>query len=423
MDRQTFEIVNFPFSYSSVTHEGNEIANIPYADLRAYARLVKIAYDLLPQNEDHLRNIVAQIKDHLDNNGELPPLRDDAVREFTARLDSVLKNHPIVAPIEIAIALIAALFAETAFAAQSMPNLAQSKFGLAITIEISSYVSWKSMQEVEFSSQASMSESLQNFEKSGKDVIAHASEQLKLMNDHILRIQNDEINIRKETEKQRENLEKTTNKLIDRLGNITKVINALEEKSTKSIDNFAVTEKNIAAFKEAIIEDVRGTETRKLWTDRGNDSWLAFLISTAVLVVFLLVIPVAGFWNLDKLLAVLKHIGDAATDGIPLDATNTQLTVATLSRLVVITFPLVLYLWVIRLVVRFNTRSLVLHDDARQRQTMMDTYFMLIAQQAASKEERGLILNALFRPSPGHGSDNIEPPSFSELVGRGSSNP
>lgn len=304
-----------------------------------------------------------------------------------------------------------------------MPNLAQSKFGLAITIEISSYVSWKSMQEVEFSSQASMSESLQNFEKSGKDVIAHASEQLKLMNDHILRIQNDEINIRKETEKQRENLEKTTNKLIDRLGNITKVINALEEKSTKSIDNFAVTEKNIAAFKEAIIEDVRGTETRKLWTDRGNDSWLAFLISTAVLVVFLLVIPVAGFWNLDKLLAVLKHIGDAATDGIPLDATNTQLTVATLSRLVVITFPLVLYLWVIRLVVRFNTRSLVLHDDARQRQTMMDTYFMLIAQQAASKEERGLILNALFRPSPGHGSDNIEPPSFSELVGRGSSNP
>jgi hypothetical protein len=54
----------------------------------------------------------------------------------------------------------------------------------------------------------------------------------------------------------------------------------------------------------------------------------------------------------------------------------------------------------------------------RKRQTMMDTYFLLIERQAATPEERGLILNALFRPAPSHGLDGVEPPNFTEFLGK-----
>ncbi|MCO6407038.1 hypothetical protein [Hoeflea alexandrii] len=425
MDKQNFEFVNFPFSYSARPRDEKSIENIRYADRNAYLLLSKIALKLLPNDETYLRNYVKKVVQNISNSEDvaklLPPLGVDAVQEFSARLDSVLSQSPNIYA-HIGFALVSAFLVETAYAAGSSPDLAQSNFGSAISIEISSYLSWKSLQEVEISTQGWISEAIQNFELSGQNAIAHASKQLETMNQRILDLQENEMAIRKKTEGQEIAWDRRLGAISKQTSGLESTLKSLQAQAFESAKKIDLTDKNIAAFKEALIEDVRGTETRKLWTDRGNDSWVAFLISAGVLAVFLLVVPIAGFWNLDQLLGVLKHIGDAATEGIPLNATNTQLTVATLSRLVVITFPLVLYLWVIRLVVRFNTRSLVLHDDARQRQTMMDTYFLLIAQQAASKEERGLILNALFRPSPGHGSDNIEPPSFSELVGRGGSN-
>jgi len=62
---------------------------------------------------------------------------------------------------------------------------------------------------------------------------------------------------------------------------------------------------------------------------------------------------------------------------------------------------------------------MVLMDDARQRHTTMDTYFHLIESNGATTEERGLMLNALFRPLAGHGQDNVDPPNFIELMGKG----
>jgi hypothetical protein len=94
---------------------------------------------------------------------------------------------------------------------------------------------------------------------------------------------------------------------------------------------------------------------------------------------------------------------------------DTQITIAAIGRLVIVTVPVFLYIWAIRLVVRFNSRSLMLLDDARLRLTMLDTFFHLIEKEGAVKEDRALVLNALFRPGPGHG-DNVDPPNFTELV-------
>ncbi len=57
----------------------------------------------------------------------------------------------------------------------------------------------------------------------------------------------------------------------------------------------------------------------------------------AVLAILLVVIPGSAMAKLDSVLAVLRHIGEAATVGLPSDASPTALTVATISRLVVIT--------------------------------------------------------------------------------------
>lgn len=173
------------------------------------------------------------------------------------------------------------------------------------------------------------------------------------------------------------------------------------------------TEARLSALKEG----VDTISVKKLWDDRAASSRKAFWGSVGILAIFLVIFPLVGFFKLDEILEMLRHIGDAATTGLPPDANATQLTVATISRLVVITVPLALYFWIIKLLVRFNLHSLALMEDARQRHTMMDTYFHLIGERAATIEDRALILNALFRPTPGQGSDAVEPP-FTDIVSK-----
>lgn len=173
---------------------------------------------------------------------------------------------------------------------------------------------------------------------------------------------------------------------------------------------------------DALSEGVATLSVKTLWDQRARNSSLAFWLSASVLLLLLIVIPSIAMYNLDEVLQILRHIGEAATVGLPSDASPTALTVATISRLVVITVPLAMYFWVIKLVVRFNQHSLALMEDARQRHTMLDTYFHLIDKQAASTEDRALVLAALFRPTPGQGSDAVEPPTFIDLVQKGMGN-
>lgn len=179
------------------------------------------------------------------------------------------------------------------------------------------------------------------------------------------------------------------------------------------------TEAQIEAFSTSVREELRIDATKRLWRNRALGSTVSFWISAVVIAAAILGPPWWAIYHIEMVFAFLKRVGDAATQGLPPDATSAQLTAATISRLVVITAPLALYFWAVKLLVRFNTRSMVLMDDARQRHTTMDTYFHLIERNGASTEERGLMLNALFRPLPGQGQDNVDPPNFIELVKKG----
>ncbi len=168
-----------------------------------------------------------------------------------------------------------------------------------------------------------------------------------------------------------------------------------------------------------------GTEAaRKLWGERENQSkWALILSSFAIFLLIAIPIVLAVCFTTEILHYLAQIVAASALPTIDSNGqqlpppTDAQVTIAAVGRLVIVTVPIFLYIWAIRLVVRFNSRSLLLLDDARLRLTMLDTFFHLIEKEGAVKEDRALVLNALFRPAPGHG-DNVDPPNFTELVSK-----
>ncbi|MGP4691906.1 hypothetical protein [Agrobacterium cavarae] len=200
---------------------------------------------------------------------------------------------------------------------------------------------------------------------------------------------------------------------------------AFEQKALELEDRSEKIDGNIRQLRADLDAQVArfGTEAaRKLWGEREKQSRFA-LIASSVAIFVLIAAPILGaICFTPEVLHYLAQIVAASslptTDatGLVLPAPNdTQITIAAIGRLVIVTVPVFLYIWAIRLVVRFNSRSLMLLDDARLRLTMLDTFFHLIEKEGAVKEDRALVLNALFRPGPGHG-DNVDPPNFTELV-------
>ncbi|MGF0521852.1 hypothetical protein ACQEDT_10115 [Agrobacterium pusense] len=191
-----------------------------------------------------------------------------------------------------------------------------------------------------------------------------------------------------------------------------------KELAESLLEQISKSDEHVKAFATAVREELKVDATKKLWNRRATGSSISFWLSAVVIAFGIFYPPYWVFKHVDEVILFLRHIGDAAVQGLPTDATAAQLTAATISRLVIITAPLAMYFWAIKLIVRFNTRSMVLMDDARQRQTTMDTYFHLVENDKATPEERGLMLNALFKPLPGQGQDNVEPPSFTDLTKR-----
>ena len=126
--------------------------------------------------------------------------------------------------------------------------------------------------------------------------------------------------------------------------------------------------------------------------------------------------PIAAVYESTTILQFAKQFADAATVDVGDNPGAVAMAVSVISRLVVIAVPLALYFWLIRLVGRFNMRSMLLMDDARQRATMLETYYKMIERSAATVKDRALVLQALMRPAPGHGPDTVEPPNFTEVI-------
>lgn len=181
-------------------------------------------------------------------------------------------------------------------------------------------------------------------------------------------------------------------------------------------DKFRDANTKAIAFMDAVRTEANFDQLKVHWADRAGSAWWAFVSSAVVLGFLLVVAPAFTIYESEYVIAFMHQLTDAATINVGPNPNALTLTVATVSRLIIITLPVALYFWLIRLIVRFNTRSLILMDDARFRTTMLETYYRMIEKSAATVEDRALVLQALMRPPPGHGSDSVDPPSFTEVI-------
>lgn len=172
----------------------------------------------------------------------------------------------------------------------------------------------------------------------------------------------------------------------------------------------------LEGFRAKIVEDLKLKEARQLWTNRATRARKEYVGSCFVLAILLVLVPALAIWQSEAIFGFFRSIGEAVLVDLPDNASETAILIAAVSRLVLVTMPVALYIWLIRIVVRFNMRSLLLIDDAEQRNTMLETYLHLVERDADVKADRPLILEALFRRTPGHGPETIEPPNLADVM-------
>lgn len=75
-------------------------------------------------------------------------------------------------------------------------------------------------------------------------------------------------------------------------------------------------------------------------------------------------------------------------------------------------------IWLTRIVVRLVFTAQALADDAVQRRAFLETYLRLVRDPDAKMEtnDRILVLNAIFRPLPGHQTEDVAPPTIADLI-------
>jgi hypothetical protein len=80
--------------------------------------------------------------------------------------------------------------------------------------------------------------------------------------------------------------------------------------------------------------------------------------------------------------------------------------------------PVVGVAWLLRIIARLVTNSMTLNEDAQQRKAMLETYFRLVGDPNSKMEatDRILVLNAIFRPLPGHQMEEVSPPTIADLL-------
>ena len=114
----------------------------------------------------------------------------------------------------------------------------------------------------------------------------------------------------------------------------------------------------------------------------------------------------AGWFHFDALKAFLIELTAATADKF------------SLTPVVALSIPVIGYGWLLRHVSRLFVQNLTLADDASYRRVMSMTFLGLAKDPASgiSDAERGIILNALFRPAPPNASDEGPPSGLLDLI-------
>lgn len=195
----------------------------------------------------------------------------------------------------------------------------------------------------------------------------------------------------------------------------------IEKKMTIARENFeAALEDHLAK-----IDDFSATKVKELnelhtqyesylilqgpsrhWKRVAETSWLyaAGAFGVFVLMLALPAVAVAVKWTAFS--SYIDHVVDISKGGISLAA------------VVVFTIPVLAYGWLLKHISRVFTQNLAINADAEHRRVMAITFLGLARRKsiAMQEQDRALILNALFRPSPTNPQDDGPPSGLLELL-------
>jgi hypothetical protein len=159
----------------------------------------------------------------------------------------------------------------------------------------------------------------------------------------------------------------------------------------------------LVSFKESLSEELKLKSATDLWNERA---WWHRLAAIIYFILFGgLVIGVLLF-GLLNFTAIVKEL--------PKDSAG-HIEYAGLALLGIAALGIG---WCLKLLARFVHTNSILGDDSRQRQAMTRTYLSLVADKDSqvTKEDRIIMLNAIFRPLPGSQNDEVAPPTILDLM-------
>lgn|GEM_PF-2366702 len=429
LDYQLFELIRFPFDESAKSGRAGE-ARAPGELLKPYQRLLTFARNIISKQlpNDNANQWLLDLQHGVEaqNPGQtiltsspLPFLDEQVVQEFLSRIEASDPPYGQEYLRQLAIAVFCAIYVECATQRPlKVVDFNTSKIGASIWVELASYCAWKTYAEIKCSADLEVSTVFRKNEEEVHSVVNSGHQQLRTMMEQYTDLQKQNSLLRARIDESLTDLKTDVEQISEDAAGAKAVFQRVLDQNKENEATLSLSEANIKSHADAIREELRIDSTKKLWRSRASWSTASFWFSAIAITGAFAAPVIAASGNLDAILAGLRDIGDAATKGLPTDATNAQLLTATISRLAIITVPLAIYFWAVKLLVRFNARSMILMDDARQRSTMMDVYFHLIEKNGATQEERALVLNALFRPAPGHGPENVDPPNFTELLSK-----
>jgi hypothetical protein len=191
----------------------------------------------------------------------------------------------------------------------------------------------------------------------------------------------------------------------------------------------ATHEAEMAQIRKVFQDELALKEPATYWTDKRAKHAMA---AAGGAVGFLLV---AGFgvdfmWNeLPSIIdSISGHLVGVSVPGETADTAKEVLDGAQpsifegLSGLALVTIPAIVFLWILKLFARVFVENLHNMQDASQRSTMVVTYLALLKDKTKpiSREERLLILDALFRPQAATAGDDGPPSKWvGAMIGRG----
>ncbi|MBB3394213.1 DUF6161 domain-containing protein [Rhizobium sp. BK060] len=427
MNFDTFSLVSYPFietrkEFPDLAKRRSGPAEVPLTGYRGYFDFLQARIkEAIPGDNlsSLLSNYLTTVGQASTNIGPMlmSPLTVSYVNEFAARWSSMLEGAASVEHLETILAATAAFLVETSKANQGEFNLSSTRYGAAIISEMGSYNAWLVSDDITRGTRKQHTDALDEFAVQTKQSFDNALEILKTGQQAIGELRTENATALKEVAEAKLELDRAQSFFKSSLNASNHALKTTTEGFEALAAEVSTRKDNIEAFKEALREEAKIEAAKQLWDQRATAASRGFWTSAILLFLTLVFIPVMGFCKLDSVIAVLRHISETTLIGIDQSKAEGGVMLGlAINRIVIVTVPLALYFWMVRMLVRFNLRSQVLMDDARQRHTMMNTYFHLIEKQSAVKEDRALILNALFRPTPGQQNDSVDPPNFTELM-------